>query len=192
MSKLGPLAQSMAALFQSPDRAKGKETLASSNPSSSVRVPGGPKGTLASQKSNDSLGDGATPGYESWGKKKKAEGAPANEEKAGDPANLPHETPFEGSNLIRLSLGWEKLLVAQKKVCEKAKGLFTRLEGDVRYQEHRRGKMKFMKNRGCILDVDSVAVQDEKESEEKKARGAVIDTQHNSVEGLDKVKKDVA
>jgi hypothetical protein len=82
-------------------------------------------------------------------------------------------------------------LVAQKKVCEKAKSLFTRLEGGDNYQEHRRGKMKYLKNRGCILDVDCAEVEADKERE-RKARGSVLDTQHTAASNVKLTKKDVA
>lgn len=154
MSKLGPLGQSMAALFN-PDRgAKGKTEAtggaAASKPAAAFRVPG----TGEPQKSHDSLGNPDSPGYEPWGKKKKEEAA--TEEKAAE-SPLAHaiETPVQSDNLIRLSLGWDKLLVAQKKICEKAKGIFTRLEGSGNYAQQRRGKVKFLKSSGCILDLDS-------------------------------------
>lgn len=155
----------MAALFN-PDRAgKGKkasDTKPAATPSakSSFQVPG----TAAADKSHDSLGNGSTPGYEFFGKKPKQE--TAEEEKAKE-SPLAHaiETPVQGENLIRLSLGWEKLLVTQKKICEKAKGIFTRLEGNGSYAEQRRGKMKFKKSSGCILDLDSIEVADAKAAE---------------------------
>ena len=174
MSKLGPLGQSVAALFQAPSKAKGQETASSAQAGTgSVRVPGGLKGTVAGQQPQDSLGNPNSPGYESWGKKKKGEAAPAAKDSDEPVANTQTviDTPFEGADRIRLTVGWEKLLLAQKKICEKAKGLFVKLDGNGNYEEQRRGKLRFLKNRGCILDVDT------QETEEKqKARGALIDT----------------
>lgn len=144
----------MAALF-GPDRAaKGKtnEAKATGAPSakSSFQVPG----TAASEKSHDSLGQGSTPGYEFFGKKQKPE-AEQEKQKATDPLAQAIETPLQSAGMIRLNIGWDKLLVTQKKICEKAKNIFTRLEGNGNYAEQRRGKMKFRKSSGCILDLDS-------------------------------------
>lgn len=168
MSKLGPLGQSMAALF-SPDRAakspNAGEAKGSAAPKSTFQVPGGPIGT---DKSGDSLGNPNSPGYEPWGRKKEKEN-PTEQKHEPAPLAAAIETPVQGSNLIRLSLGWDKLLVAQKKICEKAKGLFTKMEGNGNYAEQKR-KLKFRKSSGCILDVDSVesAPHPEKAEDPKK------------------------
>jgi hypothetical protein len=158
----------MAAMF-SPDRAaKAPDTVneAKGAPAlkPSFKVPGGP---IGADKSQDSLGNPNSPGYEPWGKKKEKENPP--EQKTAAPHAAAVEAPVQGSNLIRLSIGWEKLLVAQKKICEKAKGLFTKMEGNGNYANQKR-KLKFRKSSGCILDVDSVesAPHPEKAEDPKK------------------------
>lgn len=168
MSKLGPLGQSMAALF-SPDRAAKSpnvsETKGSAAPKSSFKVPGGP---IGADKSGDSLGNPNSPGYEPLGKRKEKEN-PSEQKPETAPLAEAVEAPVQGSNLIRLSIGWDKLLVAQKKICEKAKGLFTKMEGPENYADQKR-KLKFRKSSGCILDVDSVdsAPRSEKTEDPKK------------------------
>jgi hypothetical protein len=171
MSKLGPLGQSMAALFN-PDRAskvKPSDTKAATAPSAkqTFQTPG----AAAADKSADSLGNGSTPGYEFFGKKPKEE---AKEKAKESPLADAIEAPVQTHNLIRLSLGWEKLLVTQKKICEKAKGIFTRMEGDESYAAQKRGKMKFRKSSGCILDLDSKEIEDAKAAEAEELRKKFI------------------
>ncbi|MGZ3710346.1 MAG: hypothetical protein ACXVBE_01255 [Bdellovibrionota bacterium] len=173
MSKLGPLGQSMAALF-SPDRAskaKASDAKSTAAPTakSSFQVPG----TAAADKSADSLGNGSTPGYEFFGKKPPGEDE-KKEEKKESPLAHSIEAPAQGTNVIRLSLGWEKLLVAQKKICEKAKGIFTRMEGGESYAEQKRGRMKFRTSSGCILDLDSKEIADAKAAEAEELRKKFI------------------
>ncbi len=155
----------MAALFN-PDRAgKGKAADAKTPAAPAAKQSFQTPGAAAADQTADSLGNGSTPGYEFFGKKPKPE---EEKEKAKD-SPLAHaiEAPEQGNHVIRLSLGWEKLLVTQKKICEKAKGIFTKMEGDESYAAQRKGKMKFRKSSGCILDLDSKEVSDAKAAEAK-------------------------
>lgn len=171
MSKLSPLGQSMAALFtpESERLAAGQKSKGSS-PSlqtNGMKIPGMPK--LESHKPGDSLGNGSTPGYESWGKKKPPQESLENGgEKA--PGGTVIETTAQGPEIIRLSVGWEKLLLAQKKLCEKAKGLFTLLDGPAKYSTQRKSKLLSLKSRGCIVDLDVQETQDEKKEEEARLK----------------------
>lgn len=157
MSKLSPMGQSMAALF-SPEGEKlrkaqqdGKAKGAGA-PGNPFRIPT-PQGIAESGKSQDSLGNPNGPlGYEKL--TKKSPGSPAAEEE-------PHEGPAiyhvpgspENSNPIRLGSGWEKVLIAQKKICEKAKGLFTALEAPMKYRVQRKSSFVQLKSRGSILNL---------------------------------------
>ncbi len=166
MSKLSPLGQSMASLFTPESdrlRASQKKSEAGTRvPGSSIKIPGGQ--AISSQKSGDSLGNPNSPGYEPWGKKKNK--TPEAEEAIAVPATGPGgkviETTNQGPEIIRLSAGWEKLLLMQKKLCEKAKNLFTLLEGPTKYSSQKKNKFLLLKSRGCILDLDLQKTQDDK------------------------------
>ena len=141
------------------------------------RVPGSGKG-IKGEKPGDSLGNPNSPGYEPWGKKK---GSGENEKEEGSmppaPGGKVIETTSEGPKTVRLSAGWELLIVAQKKICEKAKGIFTLLEGPVKYTLQKRNKSLLAKSRGCILDLDSHETQEQiawrlKQEKEKQKESA--------------------
>jgi hypothetical protein len=151
------MGQSMAALFTPENqrlRTAQKEGASSAGKAAGgFKVPG-LKGTEAAAKPQDSLGDGHTPGYESWGKKKTGDESAAEGNGVATTTSPPAiELPQEGPSLIRLGLGWDKLLLAQKKVCEKAKNLFTSLEAPATYAGQRK-KGKLQKMRGCIIDME--------------------------------------
>jgi hypothetical protein len=185
MSKLNPLGQSMASLF-TPEgerlRTAQKEEAKSGSHSqaASSRVAGSAS-QVKSHQSQDSLGNPNSPGYESWGKKQnkngeKQEGATGAKGPSGEVISPPEQNSRQ---FIRLSSGWEKLLLTQKKICEKAKGLFTLLEGPGKYSTLRRGKLLDGKTRGCIVDLDLQRTADEEaarlkkiEEEEKFKKGA--------------------
>ncbi len=155
MSKLSPLGQSAAALFTPEgERLRSAQEKKTSGANQPVRIPGAKSQVGQGQKSQDSLGDSATPGYEFFGRKKKTP-----EEQKKEEAN-PHSVetisvPQERENVIRLQVGWEKLLLAQKKICEKAKGLLLAMEAPMLYASARKGKGLQLKSRGCILDLDA-------------------------------------
>lgn len=129
-----------------------------------MRIPGMPG--IQSHKSGDSLGNPNSPGYEPWGKKKEAEAnATAEERSTPAPGGKVIETTPQGPEIIRLSAGWEKLLLAQKKLCEKAKGLFVKLEGPPRYTSNKKGRLQ--KSRGCIVDLDIQETAEQKQAEAK-------------------------
>jgi len=125
-----------------------------------TKIPG--MGKIQSDKPGDSLGNPNSPGYEPWGKKKKQE-AGAVQEKTGEkaPGGTVIETTSQGPEIIRLSSGWEKLLLAQKKLCEKAKNLFTSQDGPENYSRQKRSKILSFKSRGCIVDLDLQQTQDQ-------------------------------
>jgi hypothetical protein len=163
----------MASLFtpESEKLAAAQKAKASANApkANGLRIPGLPG--IQSHKPGDSLGNGSTPGYEPWGKKKtepeadkKAEG----QEKA--PGGTLVETSTQGAQFIRISVGWEKLLLTQKKLCEKAKGLFTLLDGPSKYASQRKSKVLSLKSRGCILDLDSHETHELAKEAENKAK----------------------
>ncbi|MGZ3671949.1 MAG: hypothetical protein ACXVB9_04445 [Bdellovibrionota bacterium] len=164
MSKLSPLSQSMASLFTPESErlraGQGREERAARL----TQIPGAKD--IKGHKSGDSLGNPNSPGYEPWGKKKKDGQAP-EKEAAGAPAGTVIEPPTQGPTLIRLMVGWEKILLTQKKLCEKAKGIFTRMEGPENYRTQKKSKILSIKSRGCIVDLDIQTVQDEKAAEAK-------------------------
>lgn len=172
VSKLSPLGQSAAALM-SPEteraRAASKQSPGGAGAAaSSFKVPG-TKGLVESGKPEDSLGNPNGPGgYEPWGKKKKKEEEEAKKDLPGKvkEEDLIH-TSNQGPEIIRIHAGWEKLLVAQKKLCEKAKALFLKVEGPVKYHSQKKGKFLQMKKQGCIIDLDTQAIAAEKAAEEK-------------------------
>jgi hypothetical protein len=170
MSKLSPLTQSMASLFTpESERARAGESKAagSNKPGLSAAKSGN---EIKNPITGDSLGNGQGPGYEFMGKKKTA--APAEEEPEEtklSPSGTVIEPPNESHAIIRLSVGWEKILLAQKKLCEKAKNIFTKLEGPDSYRSQGRGKFLRGKSRGCIVDLDLQRVQDEKAAADKAA-----------------------
>lgn len=161
MSKLSPLGQSMASLFtpESERLRAGQKNAASSAPKggNAIKVPG--TGPITSDKPGDSLGNPNSPGYEPWGKKKEAQ----KEEAAGPaaPGGKVIETTKQGAEFVRLSAGWELLLVAQKKLCEKAKGIFTLLEGPVKYTSQKKNSFLYSKSRGAIVDLDLQQTQEQ-------------------------------
>lgn len=173
MSKLSPLGQSMASLFTpESERARAGQAKAAGG----TRAPSlsnsrkGPE--IQNPVTGDSLSNGNSPGFEPWGKKKNAHSSEDETEgkKHGAPAGTVIEPPSQGPTLIRLSVGWEKILLTQKKLCEKAKNIFTRLEGPQTYRTQRKSKFMMTKSRGCIVDLDLQRVQDEKEAARKAAQ----------------------
>lgn len=170
MSKLSPSGQSMAALF-SPEgeklRAAQKDKASSTSGAGTFRVPGA-KALGESSKPQDSLGNPNSPGYEKLDLKKKPAEA-AHEEQAHQAKPKGFETPELGPQFIRLGLGWEKILMTQKKICEKAKGLFTMLEAPARYRGQKKSTFLQAKSRGAILDLDLAEVQAEAEQKKKDA-----------------------
>lgn len=177
MSKLSPTGQSMAALF-SPEgeklRAAQKEKARAQGANGqSFRIPG-TQALKEGQKSGDSLGNPASPGYEPLHLKKNE--TPPGE---GVPATIGHAegfaAPHMGPQFVRLGSGWEKLLMAQKKICEKAKDLFTMLDAPARYHGQRKSSFLQSKSRGSILNVSTAEVaqaQAQAELDKKKTEEA--------------------
>lgn len=172
MSKLSPLGQSMASLFtpESAKLASAQKSKATPPPpqASGMKIPG--LGNIKGHKAGDSLGNPNSPGYEHWGTKKEAETTKGKETGQQGPAGTVIETTPQGPEIIRLSSGWEKILVAQKKLCEKAKGIFTLLEGPSKYSSQKKSKMLNLKSRGCILDLDVQQTQDEMKAQKEREK----------------------
>jgi hypothetical protein len=131
-----------------------------------------PKGVPESGKSQDSLGNPNGPlGYEHWKKENRDEEPTA--ESAGPESSQPGLFHVPGSARgefpLRLGYGWEKLLVAQKKLCEKAKGLFTLLEAPGKYRQQRKSSMIQMKSRGSILNMSTEEFSPQTGSKKKDA-----------------------
>lgn len=147
----------MAALF-SPEGEKLRKaqndgkTKGAGAPGSPFRIPT-PQGIAESGKSQDSLGNPNGPlGYEKF--TKKAAGTTGAEEEAKEsPGEYHVPGSSEQSNPIRLSSGWEKILLTQKKICEKAKDLFTALEAPMKYRVQRKTSSVQLKSRGSILNL---------------------------------------
>lgn len=161
MSKLAPLRQSMAALFtpesQHARSAQNKEKTGSVSGSLSTLS------LKKGEKSGDALGNPYSPGYEA---------PPAN----APPRSEPTMTDTKGSqefhvpgsprSAIRLQAGWEKILLVQKKLCEKAKNLFTALDAPKRYSTAKKSKID-RKSRGCIVDLDIEVLRQEQEEKKR-------------------------
>lgn len=166
MSKLSPLGQSMASLFSSENAKIRAEQKGKDSPSRStaVKVPG--SDLLKSHKSGDSLGNPNSPGYESWNFKRKEEEKKESEKLAAARGETTIKMEELGPQFIRLSLGWEKILLAQKKICEKAKNLFTAMDAPDSYQANKKGKNQ-LKSVGCIVDLDIELHRQEQEAKLK-------------------------
>ncbi len=160
----------MASLFTPESerlRAGAARTEGGRAPAGSVRIPG--MKDIKGHKSGDSLGNPNSPGYEPWGKKKeRAPEAASPGEEAKGPAGTVIETSVQGPELIRLSVGWDKILLAQRKICEKAKGLFTLLEGPEKYRTQKKNRLP--KSRGCIVDLDIQETAEELAEKLKEAK----------------------
>ena len=148
----------MAALFTpESERARKSQSDRGSNAgpaAAGFRVPGAER-LSENARSGDSLGNPASPGYEPPPAKPKN----APQQELTDQSVRAHgETfaaPSYGPETIRLEAGYEQLLLAQGKLCEKATTVFTRLDGPVRYRRQRKGRLLDGKSRGCIVDVDA-------------------------------------
>lgn len=167
MSKLSPLGQSMTSLFstESAKTRAAQKTKENSEKFNAAKVPGG-AGKLKSHKSGDSLGNPNSPGYESWNFKSKELEAKEEQKKSEAQGGSPIEITQFGPQFIRLSLGWEKILLAQKKLCEKAKNLFTAMDAPDSYQANRKGKNQ-LKSIGCIVDLD---IEEHRQEQEAKLK----------------------
>ncbi len=109
-------------------------------------------------KSQDSLGNPNTPGYDNiWSREKKEESQKENSDpnlisiRDESSQNIPGS---QGKKRIRLQSGWEQILLVQQKICEKAKGIMTLIESPIKYSISRRGKLLMRRHQGCIVDLD--------------------------------------
>ncbi|NUM88941.1 MAG: hypothetical protein HUU37_07040 [Bdellovibrionales bacterium] len=122
-------------------------------------VPGVDKAS-ESQKPGDSLGNPSSPGYEgTWLRKDSRQAGVAPEE--APPANDGTYVRVKEASkkFVRIQAGWERLLLAQKKICEKARNLFTNQEAPEKYSTS--GSSKILaeiptgKPVGLIVDLDA-------------------------------------
>lgn len=138
-------------------------------PGSPFRIPTA-KGISETGKSQDSLGNPNGPlGYEKL--TKKSPSSAAEEESKEGPTTYHVPGSESDSTPIRLSSGWEKILVAQKKICEKAKDLFTALEAPMKYRVQKKSSFVQLKSRGSILNLtpeESAAAGAPAETDKKK------------------------
>lgn len=165
----------MAALFSPEGERARKAKDKAASPAPGAR-PASPQATRLSDagKSQDSLGNPFSPGYEGPLKKKKSSDGQGEiePESQATPAFSPPGFTVEqiGPRFIRLGIGWDKVLMAQKKLCEKAKNLFTKLEGPDKYRGQKKSKVLEAKYRGAIVDLDMESIRAEMEAEQKKAK----------------------
>ena len=169
MSKTHPINQSIAALFTPESeklRANAKDKASTRGVGAGTRsgLTAPPK-AAESSAAQDSLGNPNSPGYEMiWkGGKPKTQEAAEEERKSSDPNYV--ATKRTPKNFIHLQTGWEKLLIAQKKVCEKARNLWVALEAAPRYSELKKNKLlaeqKSGGASGFIVDVQSQEYMEE-------------------------------
>lgn len=149
----------MAALF-TPESERSRKAQASKAsslsgvPTGGLRIPGS-QAVAENSKSGDSLGNPASPGYERLPiNKKDAVPQEATEESAAAHNPETFETPSYGPEFIRLSSGFEDLLLTQSKLCEKAEAIHTKLDAPEQYRSQKKGKLLTGKSRGCIVDVN--------------------------------------
>lgn len=137
-------------------------------------VPGNKGNVGKGDKSGDSLGNPNSPGYQGPFKKKKPEeekNAPVESALPEVPGTVIEPTEMPAAKFIRLSVGWEKLLITQKKICEKAKNLFRDMDAPESYQKQKRGKISALKSRGCIVNLDIETLRQELDAKEKAEKG---------------------
>ncbi len=165
--------QTAAALFTpEAERLRSQSAAASNKPVSLPTKQG--SNLKQGAKTDDSLGNSASPGYEFMGGKKK-NGSDADKQGSNPfaPAQAENSTGAKAANIVRLQIGWETLLVVQRKICEKAKNIITSIEAPVKYAVERRGKSTRLKSRGCIVDLQSaentLSQQDESDEEKESA-----------------------
>lgn len=161
MSKLVPLRQSMAALF-TPECQHARATQ-NKEKTGSVSEGLPPIQLQKGEKPGDALGNPCSPGYEPMQGKGTPSGDPAQQQ---EPGQAEYHVPGSPRGTLRLQAGWEKILLMQKKLCEKAKNLFTSLDAPERYNFARKNKME-RKSRGCIVDLDVETVRQEQEQKKK-------------------------
>lgn len=168
MSKLNTATQSLAAAFTpESQRLRGTQvsqgkSVTSSGGKASLKLAGneGPK---------DSLGNPGSPGYEKFEKEKKKAAAEEKEKKSGI---VEYAAPEISAKKVRLCFGWEKLLLVQKKICEKTRALMVKMEGPNQYAKAKRSAKLSLKSSGCIIDLDLEEIRQKQETEakEKKAK----------------------
>jgi hypothetical protein len=178
MSKTSALGQSIAAIF-SPEsqrlREQAKESAKAKGVSSGVRnALMNPKKTGESSAMQDSLGNPMSPGYEKiWDKEKEKAGAKKEDEKSRSDPNYV-STKIPPKNFVHLQTGWEKLLLTQKKVCEKARKLWTAIEAAPKYASLKRNKLLAEQKSGAasgfIVDVDAQEYMEKQAASEKEKK----------------------
>ena len=177
MSKANPISQNVAAIFspesqrlreQAKEAAEGRGV----NPGTRAAIMN-PQKAGESSKMQDSLGNPASPGYEKiWDKKLEKPETPEEKKMREDPNYVPAKTPPK--NFIHLQTGWEKLLLTQKKICEKARKLWIGLEAAPKYASLKRNKLLAQQKTGTasgfIVDVDAQKHMEEQAQKEKEKK----------------------
>ncbi len=110
-------------------------------------------------KSQDSLGNPSTPGYDNiWKRDKKEEESAASKDpnlvKVKGDESLHSMPGSSGKKFVRLQTGWEQILLVQQKLCEKAKNIMTLMESPAKYALSKKAKLLMRRHQGCIVDVD--------------------------------------
>lgn len=184
MGKLNPVNQSMAALF-SPEserlRADAKTAGAGQSAHASKRpgIPGVDK-PAESGKPGDSLGNPSSPGYDNIWHRKDPEKASAPQEEQPPKNDGSYVRVKEVTKkFVRIQAGWERLLMAQKKICEKARNLFVKQDAPTKYAGNSTSKLlaevSSGKPIGMIVDLDAqkyLEEQAQKQREEKEKKKA--------------------
>ena len=149
----------MAALF-SPESERKRASLKEVNGSANnphFQIPGADPVTGANE-TKDSLGNPNSPGgYYGQNRKQKGTADPAllASEAAQSETSFTHVPAVENrDSVIRLTAGWDKILFAQRKLCDKAKKIFSKIEAPKRYRRSKRGKGVTLKSQGCIIDLE--------------------------------------
>jgi len=171
MGTTSPLRQAMSAAFSpetdrlrkaSKEKAENAESIKGFSLSKFA-----PKAEKLSEsgKSQDALGNPTTPGYENiW--QQKEQNTKTQNSSCPNPDIDGHQIPgSNGKKIIRLSTGWEQLLLVQKKICEKARNIITMIDSQEKYTFARKNKLK--KYNGCIVDLD---VEEHRKEMEFKAK----------------------
>jgi hypothetical protein len=155
----------MAALFSPESERIRSERKGGAAPSSNPHVAASKLREGA--KSGDSLGNPYSPGYEGPATAAKKQSENLDTEARNEQNTNNYSVPGAKHTKIRLQAGWEKLLFAQKKLCEKAREIFVSLDAPERYRKKTNGRLQ-EKSRGSIVDLDIEELRQE-EAEKKKS-----------------------
>jgi hypothetical protein len=168
MGKPIPATQAAAPFSPESERLRVQETKHQTSAAASTSAWSlGTKGTTALASSGDSLDNPNSPQYQSQGKKQDyIPGASAKKQETQN-----NTTPGSSGLPNRFSFGWDKLLVTQKTICNKAMNLLLNMEAPQRYFSILRTKTSATKHSGIILDYrsdDEKVITQQREAKEGK------------------------